>query len=109
MEIWYSQPAATQIAAENDMLRIHHVGGEIRYSGRVSSLSQHTLTLILSAMSDYDDFNPRVDRYGEHDFGSIQIYGDYYYFVIENFSDDELKIRQRVMTIMHASEYNCSQ
>jgi hypothetical protein len=69
---------------------------------------------LLEAVATFDTFTEDNDPYGEHDFGSIEIQGERYFWKIDCFdqnleygspdpSDPELT--RRVMTIMHSSEY----
>ena len=94
------------IASGNDLLRQHHVGGEIVLSSVVLELENATRHLLLQLIADYDDFNPRADPHGQRDFGSIQLEGEYYYFLIETLIAERQSILARIMRVMHESEYS---
>ncbi len=53
----------------------------------------------------YKGFNPRNAPKGWHDFGSIEIDGEYYYFVIDQVIGRRQRVLARFMRILHSSEY----
>ena len=69
---------------------------------------------ICRAVKEYGAFDRDNDPYGEHDFGSLELHGERYFWKIDYY-DEELqyhspdpgdpKVTKRVLTIMHASEY----
>lgn len=97
------------IAAGNDLLRQHHVSGEIVLSPKVQALEQMTRNLLLQLIADFDDFNPRTDPCQQRDFGSVELEGEYYYFLIENLVAEQQRILARIMRVMHVSEYSKSE
>ena len=69
---------------------------------------------ILEAIRTFDTFTEDNDPYGEHDFGSVEVSGDKFFFKIyyydptmERHSDNPTDPQRtlRVMTIMRAEEY----
>jgi len=80
----------------------------------VQSLGQDTVYKIMDAVRSADHFDPDNDPYGEHDFGSVTVDGNKYFWKIDYY-DQELKfhspdksdsnVTTRVLTIMLAEEY----
>jgi len=102
------------IARHNDMLRTHGIGGEIFATPGVTNLSHDMRGRVLIAIKEFNDFDSGNDPYAEHDFGSVEIEGQRFFFKIEAYDAsyqfasedpfDPAKTR-RVMTIMRAEEY----
>ena len=72
------------------------------------------MPLILKAVSEFSDFTPDNDPYGEHDFGALNVEGHRIYFKIDYYDRDLIygspdpanpEVTTRVLTIMLASEY----
>lgn len=81
---------------------------------QVSALPQTSLIELLTQVRDFEDFTPGNDPYGEHDFGKIVYHGENYFFKLDYYDTDmrhgsadpaNESITERVLTIMHASEY----
>lgn len=96
----------------NDTLRIHGRGGCTMVTPGVSE--RVAQSKILEAVRTFDAFTPDNDPYGEHDFGSITIDGETFFWKIDAYdqsltagSPDPTNpaVTCRVLTIMHASEY----
>lgn len=67
---------------------------------------------LLKAVESFDSFNEDNDPYGEHDFGSLDWYGqkifwkiDYYDPELKGWCDPLAPQCKRIMTVMLASEY----
>jgi len=69
---------------------------------------------LLKAIATFDTFTQDNDPYREHDFGSIEIQREKYFWKIDYYapnleygSEDpsDPEITRRVMTVMHSSEY----
>ena len=70
---------------------------------------------LMYAVSTFADFTPDNDPYGEHDFGSIEMLGEKWFWKIDYYSDDQCQYGSedpadpqkcfRVLTIMATSEY----
>jgi hypothetical protein len=80
----------------------------------VDALPIDTKACVLLAVQSFSNFTKDNDPHGEHDFGSIKIEGETYFFKIdyydlamqfgsENSADPEQTTR--VLTIMRADEY----
>ena len=80
----------------------------------VQALSDDWRAAIVNGISLYDDFSGDNDPHGEHDFGSLNVAGDKFFWKIDYF-DMEMKMHSpdaanpdvtyRVLTIMFAHEY----
>ena len=63
----------TRARTLNDLLRRHHVGGQVVLTPGVLALGLDLLLLIDDAVSRFDAFTPDNDPYGEHDFGLVRV------------------------------------
>jgi len=105
---------ADQIKALNDAFRRTFIGGKVLMSAGLVSFSDDEVRAIIRAVRGYLAFTPDNDPHGEHDFGSIEILGnkffwkiDYYDKSLEMGSEDpsDPEKTARVLTIMLADEY----
>lgn len=101
-----------QIRALNDRLRHHPSRGYwlITHKVRIHPSARK----ILEKVRTFRDFSNENDPYQEHDFGAFEFEGETYFWKIDYYdltltmaSPDPLDemVTQRVLTIMHASEY----
>ena len=67
----------------NDLLRRHHVGGQVVLTPGVLALGLDLLMLIDDAVSRFEAFTPDNDPYGEHDFGLVRVQGHVVLFKID--------------------------
>lgn len=111
----------TVIAKNNDTLRRLMVGqdlvpGTIFQTAGVDSLPDEEQRLVRIKVQNFDAFNEDNDPYGEHDFGSVQVLGEKYFWKIDYFEDATCEFgfdfqtadkdeAFRVLTIMKADEY----
>jgi hypothetical protein len=104
----------TLVRTLNDLLRRHHVGGQVVLTPGVLALGLDLLLLIDDAVSHFDAFTPDNDPYGEHDFGLARVQGHVVLFKIDAYdlarsghSPDpaDPSATCRVMTLMLADEY----
>jgi hypothetical protein len=102
------------ISALNDRFRQDLSLGTAAITRGVAALGEDVVQDILRAVASYDDFSPRNDPYGEHDFGALEIAGerifwkiDYYDKTLNAHSRDaaDPSVTERVITIMLAREY----
>lgn len=107
-------PRAEMIARLNDALRKTGEGGVIVVTRGVRVLPSFTPTELLSALANYDGFDPDNDPHGERDFGDLDLFGaellwtiDYYDLAMRYGSGDPADDAQtcRVLTVMLACEY----
>lgn len=103
-----------QTRALNDRPRAVHRGGQMAATQGVCSLGIGVVTLILKAVSEFADFTPDNDPYGEHDFGTLWVEGHHIYWKIDYYDRDLIhgspdpanpEVTTRVLTIILASEY----
>ena len=103
---------ATKIRALNDAARRTLIGCRVMLTSGVQALGR--LPDVLAAVRSFDDFHADNDPYGEHDFGSIELFGeklfwkfDYYDLALSFASPDpaDPSVTTRVLTIMLADEY----
>jgi len=109
-----TEKSPASLARLNDMLRTKGIGGEIYATPGITNLSHSLRARVLKAIMEFDEFGVGNDPYGEHDFGSVEIDGQSFFFKIDAY-DKELKFAsedpfdpsktRRVMTIMRADEY----
>lgn len=97
----------------NDRLRTTGRGGMVLVTNGLAALGCQART-ILNAVTQFDDFNPDNDPWGEHDCATLEVNGhriiwkiDYYDRSREFHSPDpaDPKVTVRVLTVMLASEY----
>ena len=107
-------PRAETIARLNDRVRKTAAGGLIVLTRGVRVLAGFTPTELLSALANYDRFDPDNDPHGERDFGDFELFGadllwkiDYYDREMRYGSNDPASAAQttRVLTVMLACEY----
>lgn len=102
------------IRALNDAFRTALSGGRVHVTPYVSDLGPLAQMLLVNAVRTYDKWDAGNDPYGEHDFGTVEMKGERFFWTIdyyapgmmagaENPADPENTVR--VLTIMHASEY----
>jgi hypothetical protein len=102
------------IARLNDAFRATFTGGEVVMTRGVASLTSAELAAVLLGVRSFTAFTEDNDPRGEHDFGSVDIGGqtyfwkiDYYDAALEFGSENpaDPAVTTRVLTIMRASEY----
>jgi hypothetical protein len=95
----------------NDNFRSTYVGGKVVMTAGVNALPIDTKARVLLAVQSFNNFTKDNDPHGEHDFGSIEIEGETYFWKIDLYEEPEVKdsngerIVNRVLTIMLADEY----
>ncbi len=105
---------ARRIRLLNDNFRSTFVGGQVVMTAGVNALPIDTKARVLLAVQSFSNFTSDNDPHGEHDFGSIEIEGETFFWKIdyydiamqfgsENTADPEQTTR--VLTIMRADEY----
>jgi len=102
------------ISRLNDTLRTEGIGGKVLMTNGIQGLS-HTLRAdVFQAIREYSKFDADNDPYGEHDFGSVAIEGQSYFFKVDYYGPDyqsgstdpsDPEVTRRVMTVMRADEY----
>ena len=103
-----------RIRALNDRLRTGLTGGRIQVTHGVAALGADAAAQAWLAVSNFTDFSPGNDPYGEHDFGAFQLGAAQLFWKIDYYDTslgggaldpaDETSC-SRILTIMLAEEY----
>jgi hypothetical protein len=100
--------------ALNDELRRDFSRGVALVTPGVMALGPEAAERIFHTVSEYSDFTPDNDPYGEGDFGSFEIEGETIFFKIDYYNRDmsehssdpsDPAVTKRVITVMRADEY----
>jgi Protein of unknown function (DUF3768) len=103
-----------KIASLNDSLRRTFTGGKIVMTQGVAALPEDDLGQLLERVRRFDDFTNDNDPHSEHDFGSVVLAGQTYFFKVDCYAPDmdggsedpaDPAATTRVLTIMRADEY----
>ena len=103
-----------RIQVLNDNFRSTFVGGRVVMTQGVDALPLDTKARVVLAVQSFDKFTADNDPHREHDFGSLEIQGETYFFKIDYFALDMIggsedpadpEKTTRVLTIMRADEY----
>jgi hypothetical protein len=103
-----------KIAILNDALRAPFLGGRVLVTPAVRALPLDKNAALLEAVQTFNRFDQDNDPHGEHDFGSVELYGQTWFFKIDYYdqagefgSEDPTNPEKttRVLTIMRADEY----
>jgi len=99
----------------NDNFRSTFVGGQVVMTQGVNALPIDTKARVLLAVQSFSNFTKDNDPHGEHDFGSIEIEGETYFFKVDYYDALDMQFGSenpadpeqttRVLTIMRADEY----
>ena len=80
----------------------------------VAALPERELTELLDRVRRFHEFTDDNDPHGEHDFGSLELVGQNYFFKVDYYAPDmeggsedpaDPAKTTRVLTIMRADEY----
>lgn len=109
------QTTVNRVAELNDRFRKGDLSlGEHVATQAVAALSPEQRLHLTRAIRSFDDFTEGNDPYGEHDFGSVVLNGEKYFWKISYYdsryeygSDNPANpaVTRRVLTVMHHSEY----
>ena len=106
-----------KIALLNDELRrtlANSVSSKVVLTQGVAALPENELAQLLERVRSFDDFTNDNDPHGEHDFGTVKIAGQTYFFKVDYYALDmnggsedpaDPAKATRVLTIMRADEY----
>lgn len=105
---------ASQIRLLNDQFRRTFVGGVVTVASTVNNLPALTRARLLSIVRTFNAFDSDNDPHCEHDFGSVEVESERYFFKIDYY-DRELEqhspdpsdasLTTRVLIVMRADEY----
>lgn len=109
-----SDSTKERIRYYNDLLRRSGENGTVVITNSVASLPKERRVSLLDKVRQFDDFSEDNDPHKEHDFGSIEMDNETFFFKIDYY-DLEMKrlasnpadpsVTHRVLTIMRAQEY----
>lgn len=106
--------SAEAIRLLNDRLRSTAAGGRVVATSGVAAIPFEQQVALFHAVRTFDAFDNDNDPHREHDFGSVEVEGETYFWKIsyyapdmEHGSEDPSDPAQtvRVLTIMRADEY----
>lgn len=98
----------------NDALRTGFAPGQVMLTPAVVAMRQADRLDLFHKVCRFDRFTPDNDPYGEHDFGSVQVAGQTWFWKIDCYDLDlqygspdpaDPAVSRRVLTIMAAWEY----
>jgi hypothetical protein len=111
----------SKIALLNDSLRRTFNGGKVVMTDGVGALPEDELAQLLERVRAFDEFTPDNDPYGEHDFGTIKLKGQIYFFKVDYYAPDmdggsedpagryRCDVLRNVMTILNSSTWTWPQ
>jgi hypothetical protein len=88
--------------------------GRVVFTGGMSDSPSEVFHSVIREVKNFTDFTEDNDPYGEHDFGSVEIDGEKYFWKIDYYDTSyqygskdyvDLNKTRRVLTIMHETEY----
>lgn len=112
-----THPAANRsarIRTLNDALRQGRGGGRIMLTAGVAALDRTAQIALLKAVQRFDAFDKGNDPHAEHDFGSVAIADESFFWKIDYYDTSskagspdpaDPAVTCRVLTIMRADEY----
>lgn len=113
MEI-QSPDTTNKIRELNDRFRMTFVGGAVMLTSTVANLSNEVRRVLMERVRDFTGFSEDNDPHQEHDFGSVELFGEKYFFKLDYYdktmeagSEDpsDPALTRRVLTIMRSDEY----
>jgi hypothetical protein len=97
----FANPEVDRTCALDDALRASLAGGSVMLMRAVAALGAEAQREILAALRRYDAFDADTDRYGEHDFGAVEIKGTRVIFKIDDYDrDDALASPEALMALL---------
>ncbi|QDG74803.1 DUF3768 domain-containing protein [Labrenzia sp. PHM005] len=109
-----AEDRSTLIARLNDAFRTSFQGGSVMLTQSVAALSNTDQFLLFALVQQFEDFTPDNDPYGEHDFGSVDLQGNRFFWKIDCYDLDmtfaspdpaDPAVTHRVLTVMRTEEY----
>lgn len=105
---------SAQIRLLNDALRAGRGEGRVVVTAGIAMLIEDEQIVLLKSVRGFDAFEDANDPYGEHDFGSVLVGDDSYFWKIDYYdryltsgspNPADPIVTCRVLTIMRADEY----
>lgn len=113
MEIQTSD-VTKRIRELNDRFRMTLVGGVLVTTRSVAALAEGIKGILLEKVRNFENFSEDNDPHQEHDFGTVELDGEKYYFKLDYYDrsmemaspdpSDPAKTK-RVLTIMRSDEW----
>jgi hypothetical protein len=109
-----SNSRTVKIRELNDTFRRTFSRGRVVFTSGVAALGRETISKAVEAIQTFDDFDTDNDPHGEHDFVSVEVGNETFFWKVDYYdrdirfaADDPSDPRQtiRVATIMLSSEY----
>jgi hypothetical protein len=106
--------ASDRIRVLNDNFRSTFIGGQVVMTAGVADLPMDVKAHVLIHVQLFASFNADNDPHGEHDFGSLELAGETFFWKIDYYDEDcefgsedpaDPEKTTRVLTIMLAEEY----
>jgi Protein of unknown function (DUF3768) len=106
--------SADVIRLLNDNFRSTFIGGRVTMTAAVNELPLDSKARLILAVQSFDAFTEYNDPHHEHDFGSVEVDGETYFFKLDYYSLDlrfgsedptDPSKTTRVLTIMRGDEY----
>ena len=103
-----------RIRVLNDNFRSTFIGGQVVMTQGVAELPLDTKARVSLAVQSFSNFTKDNDPHREHDFGSVKVEGETYFFKVDYYALDmeggsedpaDPNVTTRVLTIMRADEY----
>lgn len=103
-----------KVRALNDRLRKTGLGGKLFITQAVARLRPQAMAALMLAVRQFDDFTPAGDPHREHDFGSVSVADQTYFWKVDVYdmnlefgSPDPTDegVSRRVLTIMASQDY----
>lgn len=107
-------PDAARVARLNDRFRRTLKGGRVMLTAGVDALPENAKALLLLKVAAFEDFTEDNDPHNEHDFGSLELLGEKFFWKIDYY-DSQCRLGSedptdpdkttRVLTVMRAEDY----
>ncbi|MDP4006615.1 DUF3768 domain-containing protein [Methylobacterium sp. NEAU K] len=103
-----------RVRALNDAFRLSFAGGQVVETPGVVELPESNRIALLLAVRRFDSFDAENDPHSEHDFGTVDVGGERFFWKIDSYDRALLGhsldptdpgVTTRVLTIMRADEY----
>jgi hypothetical protein len=109
-----SPQTLARIRELNDRFRCTFQGGRVMLTSGVANLDVVTKAHVLAAIKNFSSFDEGNDPHGEHDFVSVEVGGEKYFWKVDYYDTDiryaaddpsDPAHTTRIATIMLGSEY----
>ena len=103
-----------RIRTLNDFFRCTFIGGQVVMTAGVADLTLGTKARVFLEIQNFAGFTADNDPFSEHDFGSFELGGEWFFWKIDYYDQDMIggsedpadpDMTKRVLTIMLGDEY----